>query len=48
MYTKALNNGSFGINPGLDLTSIDNLSRFIEVSCNMNMLSFESLMLQSI
>ena len=41
MYIKALNNGLFGINPGLELTSIDNLSRFIEVSCNMNMLSFE-------
>ena len=41
MYIKALNNGLFSINPGLELTSIDNLPRFIEVSCNMNMLSFE-------
>ena len=41
MYIKALNNGLFGVNPGLELTSIDNLPRFIEVSCNMNMLSFE-------
>ena len=41
MYIKALNNGLFGINPGLELTSIDNLPRFIEVSCNMNMLSFK-------
>ena len=41
MYIKALNNGLFGINPGLELTSIDNLPRFIEISCNMNVLSFE-------
>ena len=40
LYTKALNSGLFGINPGLELTYIDNLPRFIEVSCNMNMLSF--------
>ena len=40
MY-KALNNGLFGINPGIELTSIDNLPRFVEVSCNMNILSFE-------
>ena len=41
MYVKALNNGLFGINPGIELTSIDNLPRFVEVSCNMNILSFE-------
>ena len=41
MYINALNNGLFGINPGLELTSIDNLPRFIDLSCNMNMLSFE-------
>ena len=41
MYINALNNGLFGINPGLELTSIDNLPRFIDVSCNLNMLSFE-------
>ena len=41
MYVKALNNGLFGINPGIELTSIDNLPRFVEVSCNMNTLSFE-------
>ena len=40
MYIKALSNGLFGINPGLELTYIDNLPRFIVVSCNMNM-SFE-------
>ena len=38
---KALNNDLFGINPGIELTSIDNLPRFVEVSCNMNILSFE-------
>ena len=31
----------YGINLGLELTSIDNLPGFIEVSFNMNMLSFE-------
>ena len=41
MYVKALNNGLFGINPGIELTSIDNLPRFVEVSCNMNILSFD-------
>ena len=41
MYVKALNNGLFGINPGIELTSIDNLPRFVEVSCNMNILSYE-------
>ena len=41
VYVKALNNGIFGINPGIELTSIDNLPRFVEVSCNMNILSFE-------
>ena len=41
MYVKALNNCLFGINPGIELTSIDNLPRFVEVSCNMNILSFE-------
>ena len=41
MYVKALNNGLFGINPGIELTSIDNLPRVVEVSCNMNILSFE-------
>ena len=40
-YVKALNNGLFGINPGIELTSTDNLPRFVEVSCNMNILSFE-------
>ena len=42
MYVKALNNGLFGINPGIELTFIDNLPRFVEVSCNMNILSFEN------
>ena len=41
MYVKALNNGLFGTNPGIELTSIDNLPRFVEVSCNMDILSFE-------
>ena len=41
MYVKALNNCSFCINPGVELTSIDNLPRFVEVSCNMSVLSFE-------
>ena len=38
---KALNNGLFGINPGIELTSIEKLPRFVEVSCNMSILSFE-------
>ena len=41
MYVKALNNSLFGKNPGIELTSIDNLLRFVEVSCNMSILSFE-------
>ena len=41
MYIKALNNELFGISPGLELTSIENLPRLIEISCSMNMLSFE-------
>ena len=41
LYVKALNNGLFGINPEIELTSIDNLPRFVEVSCKMNILSFE-------
>ena len=42
MYVKALNNGLSGINPGIELTSIDNLPRFVEVSCNMNILFFDN------
>ena len=41
VYIKALNDGLFCVNPGLEVTSIDNLPRFIDVSCNMNKLSFE-------